>query len=167
MRASAARGAPRRRSSTRKPMIHVAYDAGKKSNGRERHALVNMDGRALLLEPRPACIQDCHGGGRRHAPRVYSIDSSRRSSPMVATITSGSRNPRTSSSRSCAKSPITSASWSCRAGGWRTDVQYRQHCRFRIVVASSSGRPEVAGSAGWRPTSAMERVDLSRAISNQ
>jgi transposase len=39
------------------------YDAGKKVNGRKRHALVDTDGRALLLEPHPADIQDRDAGG--------------------------------------------------------------------------------------------------------
>jgi transposase len=39
------------------------YDAGKKINGRKRHALVDTDGRALLVEPHPANIQDRDAGG--------------------------------------------------------------------------------------------------------
>ena len=39
------------------------YDAGKKINGRKRHALVDTDGRGLALEPHPASIQDRDGGG--------------------------------------------------------------------------------------------------------
>ncbi len=39
------------------------YDAGKKINGRKRHALVDTDGRALLVEPHPADIQDRDAGG--------------------------------------------------------------------------------------------------------
>ena len=39
------------------------YDAGKKIKGRKRHALVDIDGRALLVEPHPANIQDRDGGG--------------------------------------------------------------------------------------------------------
>jgi transposase len=39
------------------------YDAGKKVKGRKRHALVDTDGRALLIEPHPADIQDRDGGG--------------------------------------------------------------------------------------------------------
>jgi len=39
------------------------YDAGKKINGRKRHALVDTDGRGLVLEPHPASIQDRDGGG--------------------------------------------------------------------------------------------------------
>ena len=37
------------------------YDAGKKIKGRKRHALVDTDGRALLLAPHPADIQDRDG----------------------------------------------------------------------------------------------------------
>src|SRR5947207_9766451 len=39
------------------------YDAGKKVKGRKRHALVDTDGRPLVLEPHPADIQDRDGGG--------------------------------------------------------------------------------------------------------
>jgi len=39
------------------------YDAGKKINGRKRHALVDTDGRSLVLEPHPASVQDRDGGG--------------------------------------------------------------------------------------------------------
>ena len=39
------------------------YDAGKKINGRKRHALVDTDGRGLMIEPHPASIQDRDGGG--------------------------------------------------------------------------------------------------------
>ena len=38
------------------------YDAGKKIKGRKRHALVDTDGRALLVEPHPADVQDRDGG---------------------------------------------------------------------------------------------------------
>jgi transposase len=39
------------------------YDAGKKVNGRKRHALVDTDGRGLVLEPHSASIQDRDSGG--------------------------------------------------------------------------------------------------------
>lgn len=39
------------------------YDAGQKIAGRKRHALVDTDGRGLLLEPHSASIQDRDGGG--------------------------------------------------------------------------------------------------------
>lgn len=39
------------------------YDAGKKVKGRKRHALVDTDGRGLLLEPHSAAIQDRDAAG--------------------------------------------------------------------------------------------------------
>jgi transposase len=39
------------------------YDAGKKVKGRKRHALVDTDGRALLLFAHPADLQDRDGAG--------------------------------------------------------------------------------------------------------
>ena len=39
------------------------YDAGKKIKGRKRHALVDTEGRGLVLEPHPASVQDRDGGG--------------------------------------------------------------------------------------------------------
>jgi putative transposase len=39
------------------------YDAGKKIKGRKRHALVDTDGRGLVLEPHHAGIQDRDGAG--------------------------------------------------------------------------------------------------------
>jgi len=52
------------------------YDAGKKINGRKRHALVDTDGRALIVEPHPASIQDRDGGGPL-------LDISRRFFPFI------------------------------------------------------------------------------------
>ena len=40
------------------------YDAGKKISGRKRHALVDTDGRGLVLGPHPASIQDRDGGAQ-------------------------------------------------------------------------------------------------------
>jgi transposase len=39
------------------------YDAGKKVKGRKRQALVDTDGRALVLDPQPANVQDRDGAG--------------------------------------------------------------------------------------------------------
>jgi transposase len=39
------------------------YDAGKKIKGRKRQALVDTDGRALVLNPQPADVQDRDGTG--------------------------------------------------------------------------------------------------------
>jgi putative transposase len=38
------------------------YDAGKKIKGRKRHALVDADGRGLIMQAHPANIQDRDGG---------------------------------------------------------------------------------------------------------
>lgn len=55
------------------------YDAGKKINGRKRHALVDTDGRGLVLEPHPASIQDRDGGGPL-------LQVSRASFPFIARV---------------------------------------------------------------------------------
>jgi hypothetical protein len=55
------------------------YDAGKKVNGRKHHALVDADGRALVLEPHPASIQDRDGGGPL-------LQASRRSLPFIKRV---------------------------------------------------------------------------------
>src|SRR5215211_5435281 len=55
------------------------YDAGKKIKGRKRHALVDSDGRALLVEPHPADVQDRDGGGALLA-------ASRHAFPFIAKV---------------------------------------------------------------------------------
>ena len=67
------------------------YDAGKKIKGRKRHALVDTDGRGLVLEAHPASIQDRDGGGPLRASRGR-FRSSRRSLPTAATP--ARRSPR-------------------------------------------------------------------------
>src|SRR5277367_3902031 len=52
------------------------YDAGKKVNGRKRHAMVDTDGRALVLQAHPASIQDRDGA-------VPLLKSSRAAFPFV------------------------------------------------------------------------------------
>jgi transposase len=52
------------------------YDAGKKVKGRKRQAMVDTDGRGLILEPQPANVQDRDG-----APLVLRL--SRRSFPFI------------------------------------------------------------------------------------
>ena len=53
------------------------YDAGKKIKGRKRQAMVDMDGRALVLDPQPADIQDRDGA-------VPVLRLSRKSFPFVS-----------------------------------------------------------------------------------
>jgi putative transposase len=52
------------------------YDAGKKIKGRKRHAMVDTDGRALVIQARPANIQDRDGA-------VPLLKASRKSFPFV------------------------------------------------------------------------------------
>ena len=52
------------------------YDAAKKIKGRKRHAMVNTDGRALVIQAHPADVQDRDGA-------VPLLKASRRSFPFV------------------------------------------------------------------------------------
>src|SRR5437660_2273764 len=52
------------------------YDAGKKVNGRKRHALVDTDGRALVLQAHAASIQDRDGA-------VPLLKASRKAFPFI------------------------------------------------------------------------------------
>jgi transposase len=55
------------------------YDAGKKVNGRKRHALVDTDGRALVLQTHPASVQDRDGA-------IPLLQASRRSFPFIERV---------------------------------------------------------------------------------
>jgi transposase len=55
------------------------YDAGKKVMGRKRHAMVDTDGRPLVLQVHPASIQDRDGA-------VPLLKASRRSFPFVERV---------------------------------------------------------------------------------
>ena len=52
------------------------YDAGRKVKGRKRHAMVDTDGRALVLQAHPADVQDRDGA-------IPLLQASRRSFPFV------------------------------------------------------------------------------------
>ncbi len=65
------------------------YDAGKKINGRKRHALVDTDGRRLVLEPHPGSIQDRDGGGPL-------LRASRRIFPFIQRVFANSGYPKRS-----------------------------------------------------------------------
>jgi hypothetical protein len=56
-----------------------SYDAGKKIKGRKRHALVDTDGRGLVLEAHQAGIQDRDGAGPV-------LRASRRSFPFIEKV---------------------------------------------------------------------------------
>lgn len=93
------------------------YDAGKKVKGRKRQALVDTDGRALVLDPQPADVQDRDGA-------VPVLKLSRRTFPFITKAFAdagyagiGLRPPRASMSRSCASRLDRSASPSIRVAG--------------------------------------------------
>ena len=73
------------------------YDAGKKIKGRKRHALVDTDGRALVLFPHPASIQDRDGAGPV-------LQASRRPFPFVEKVfaDAGYQGPRVAEATSVA-----------------------------------------------------------------
>jgi putative transposase len=55
------------------------YDAGKKVNGRKRHAMVDTDGRPLVLQCHPASVQDRDGA-------IPLLQASRASFPFVECV---------------------------------------------------------------------------------
>ena len=71
------------------------YDAGKKIKGRKRHAMVDADGRALVLQAHSADLQDCDGA-------VPLLKASRKAFPFVerAFADSGYRAERVSQATS-------------------------------------------------------------------
>lgn len=76
------------------------YDAGKKVVGRKRHALVDTDGRALVLFPHPASIQDRDGAGPL-------LRASRRPFPFIEKVfaDAGYQGPRVAQATSIAVEP--------------------------------------------------------------
>ena len=96
------------------------YDAGKKIKGRKRHAMVDTDGRALVLQSHPADVQDRDGAipllkaSRRRFPFVKLAYAP---TPTPPTRQSGSPPRPASPSRSSVRSRVTSALRSTRAAG--------------------------------------------------
>ncbi len=112
------------------------YDAGKKVKGRKRQVMVDTDGRALVLDPQPANVQDRDGavpvlqlsrrsfpfvskafadaGGVRQGPRRACAAGCRTEGMRVT----APRQRRSSTSRSSANRPIRSALPSIRDAGW-------------------------------------------------
>ena len=73
------------------------YDAGKKINGRKRHALVDTDGRGLVLEPHPASVQDRDGGGPllRASRRIFPfIQRGLRQQRLCEKVAKANKHPR-------------------------------------------------------------------------
>ena len=112
------------------------YDAGKKIKGRKRHAMVDTDGRALVLQAHSADVQDRDGA-------VPLLNASRKPFPFVKLAFADSAynakrvraRPR-SPSRWSRNSAIRSGSSSCRGDG-----------------SSSASSPGSTATADWPRTS--------------
>ena len=94
------------------------YDAGKKVKGRKRQVMVDTDGRALILEPQPANVQDRDGAPLSFACPAARFLSSRRRSPIWALPEKDLPTRPQSLSRSFASRPIRSGLPCIRAAGW-------------------------------------------------
>ena len=130
------------------------YDAGKKVKGRKRQALVDRDGRALVLDPQPADVQDRDGAvpvlrlSRRTFPFIAGPSrSSPRHSPMPAMPVTSQRPPPSSPSRSCASRAIRSALPCIHAGGWLNDFSPGS------AATDASGRTQRPRSPQPKPSS--------------
>src|SRR5215217_7728596 len=93
------------------------YDAGKKVKGRKRQVMVDTDGRGLILEPQPADVQDRVARLSFCACRGARSRSSRRRSPIWASLETDRRRQPASPSRLSGSPPIRSASRSILGGG--------------------------------------------------
>ena len=80
------------------------YDAGNRIKGRKRHTLVDTDGRALLVEPHPADVQDRDGGAARLAVSRTIFAFVQRVSPTAPMTATGSPTPAPPRWRSSARS---------------------------------------------------------------
>ena len=135
------------------------YDAGKKIKGRKRHALVDTDGRGLVLEAHPASIQDRDGGGPL-------LCASRGSFPFIEKVfaDSGYAGEKVATATVIAveivrKAPIRSASPSNRAAGsWSAsspgstatgDWQRISRPPSPRPAPSSTPPPSCSSSADW------------------
>ena len=111
------------------------YDAGKKINGRKRHALVDTDGRGLVLEPHPASIQDRDGGGPllRVSRSIFGftepLASMSARAPINASSISSSAETTTRSMRMNTSGDITT---SLSRSTWPQILRTRRHLRSSI-----------------------------------
>jgi hypothetical protein len=123
------------------------YDAGKKVNGRKCHALVDTDGRGLVIEPHPASVQDRDGGGPL-------LSLSRRSFPFIERVfaDAGYAGERVAGATSVARCQrfggigrrrVGTLAFSCRSGALSTLRPERRPpaSRTAAVVVGSSRRP--------------------------
>ena len=115
----------------------------RRSNGRKRHALVDTDGRGLMIEPHPASIQDRDGGGPL-------LQASRRLFPFIERVFAdgGYAGERVATATRIiveivAKSRIRSALLFCRADGWSSGSL--------LGSAATEGLPKISRPASTPP----------------
>jgi len=94
------------------------YDAGKKVKGRKRQVMVDTDGRALILVPQPADVQDRDGAAPVLRLSRYSFPFITKAFADMGFAGDGQRTPPRSRSRSSESPPIRSGLPSIRAVGW-------------------------------------------------
>jgi hypothetical protein len=135
------------------------YDVVKKTKGRKRHALVDTDGRALLLQVSSADVQDRDGAVallQKIPPLVPFIERA-----FADTAYAGERvaNARPSSSRLCVSYRIRWASPCCRVVSWSSGSspgsttidgwQRTSRVRSHRPQPSSTPRLLCSWSVGW------------------
>ena len=97
------------------------YDAGKKIKGRKRHALVDTDRRALVVQVTPLPRRIVTAPYLCFTSRAGRFLSSNASSPTAPIKASAWPTRRGSSSRSSTNCPTKSGLRCCRAAGWSND----------------------------------------------
>jgi hypothetical protein len=126
------------------------YDAGKKVNGRKRHALVDTDGRGSCSNRiRRAFIIATVANLFCESRAAFSRSSSR-SSPTAGVPVRRSPRPRRSRSRSCARTQIRSASLLTRALARRAVL--------RLDRAQSTARKGLRGHHRFRTRLPLRRI---------
>ncbi len=142
------------------------YDAGKKVKGRKRHALVDTDGRALLLHAYSADIQDRDAAGpllsvsRRFWPFVQTAfaDSAYDAKRVAKSELSKARlSKRMAFALACASSSVArseASRWHCIwfiAQGTLFDV--RETCRFSKSANTNTASQSSTARSVTEPTS--------------
>ena len=126
------------------------YDAGKKIKGRKRHALVDTDGRGLVLEAHPASIQDRDGGGPL-------LCASRGSFPFIEKVFADSGY----AGEKVATAGLPPLSWSTVNMSKTEDQRWRTSGISRKRLSRNCGRLRFSSVKVWRVSMRSERSVLS------
>src|SRR5829696_1282182 len=115
------------------------YDAGKKVKGRKRQTMVDTDGRALILEPQPANVQDRDG-----APLILRL--SRRSFPFItkafADMGFAGDGPAhaTSITIEIVKKPPDQVGFAVHPRRWVVEVVFTQMTKADVLARGARGQ---------------------------